>query len=203
MANRFGTWWRLWLALMLVWTAVAAAVAWINLPRANSLSLEPHEVAQMSAAAAAILPVNDPATAVPVRARRDPLVWSPVARVVRMINGVEMNLPGNTTGEQAARVAAEYRQILRAHAVAQRWQFLPGMLLLWLLPIGGIFIGVRAYQRHFHQPRISTLRLLEPYVRQRTVFLNGSADNAFNGGAEAIKVPVRRQPREIEWACAV
>ena len=188
---------------MVVWTAVAAASAWLNLPRANSIALDTHELAQMAAAAAAILPGNDTVAEVAGKARREPLVWSPVARIVRLMNGVEMSLPGNTTGEQAARVATEYRQILHARAVAQRWQFLPGMLLLWLLPCAGVAIAVGAYQHaHRNGGRKSAQKMIS-YVRQRTVAVREPGDNALSGGAAAIKVPVRRPRREIEWACAV
>lgn len=203
MVNRFGTWWPLWAALLLVWTVIAAASAWMNLPRANTMPEDARYLSQMSAAAEAILRGDEAAVEVARKARRDPLVWSPVSRVVYMMNGVALSFPGNTSGEQTALVAAEYRRILREQADGQRWQFLAGMLLLWLLPCCFMVIAVRAYRRHCGNRQAPRLQKVLTYVRQRTVNREAGADNGFNANAVAGKPLSRTPPRETGWQCAV
>lgn len=130
MFNRLSGWQYFGMALAVLWTIVMLTVAWINLPRARHVPHDSQFLSKLSPESATILR----GTAIKARSVRGAPVWLDTTRVVRMSNGAELTLPSVTTDGQAAMVASEYRQLLHAEAVAQRWLFLLAMLGIWLTP---------------------------------------------------------------------
>lgn len=131
MVNRFGKWWQLWMALAVIWTLVAAAAAWVELPRASGMPHDPQFIDKLSLESARI--VRGPAIA-DKRAPGEP-EWSDMPRLFRMQNGQQLEFPAVTTADRAAVVAGEYSQLLDVQASQQRWPFLLGRLAWWLAPL--------------------------------------------------------------------
>jgi hypothetical protein len=131
MENQFGKWTQLWMTLAFVWTLVAAASAWIELPRASSMPHDPNFIDELSVEASAIVrgaaSADKPAPGEPV--------WADTPRLFRMSNGRQLEFPSVTTAERAAVVENEYREILDNRAARQRWPYLFERLAWWLAPI--------------------------------------------------------------------
>ena len=131
MLNRRGIWWQIWMVLAVIWTLVASASAWIDLPRAQHMPHDPEFQSKLSTEAASILRGPD-AAATPVRGA---LVWTGTPKTVRMLNGTRLTFPAFTPDKLAAVVENEYRQLLSVQADEQRGQFLLARLAIWLAPL--------------------------------------------------------------------
>ena len=200
MVNRFGKWWSLWMALIVVWTLVAFAFAWINLPRAQSVPHDPQFLTRLSGDAASILHRADTAK----KPMRGALVWSDSPRFVRMSNGADLTFPADTSSEQAAFVATEYRQLLDDEARGRRWSYLLGMLALWLVPCGGlpaVLLAVRPL-RGVVTPSALRVKFIAHYVRQRTEKAAPEGDTVIYAGVAANPVSEGAAPKKIDFACA-
>ncbi|HEV7821618.1 MAG TPA: hypothetical protein VGO84_10595 [Burkholderiales bacterium] len=152
MDNRFGKWRHLWMALAVIWTLIAAAAAWIELPRAAGMPHDPQFVDKLSSESAQI--VRGPAVA-DKRAAGEP-EWSDIPRLFRMQNGRQLEFPAFTTADRAAVVAGEYRELLDVQASQQRWPFLLARLAWWLAPLlvaGLAFLRVIGTGRASGAPR--------------------------------------------------
>jgi hypothetical protein len=191
MVIRFGKWWSLWAALIVVWTLVAFAFAWINLPRAETVPHDPQFLTRLSEDAASILHRADTTS----KPRRGALVWSESSRFVRMSNGTDLTLPAYTTRDQAALVASEYHRLLDNEARGRRWSFLLGMLALWLVPCGGLLAVLLAARplRDVMTPFASRVQVISHYVRQRTEKTAPDGDTVIY--AEAAETLQQRAPR--------
>ncbi len=131
MFNRRGGWWQLWRVLAVIWTLVAGASAWIDLPRARYMPHDPEFLSKLSIEASSIL--RGPAiAATPVRGE---LVWPETPRIVRMLNGTRLTFPALTTDKLAAIVDSEYRQLLSVQADEQTGPYVVERLALWLAPL--------------------------------------------------------------------
>lgn len=199
MFNRFGKWWSLWMALIVLWTAVAFAFTWTNLPRAQSLPHDPQFLNRLSENSSSILRSVE-TTKKPVRGA---LMWSNSPRFVRMSNGADLTFPFSTSGEQVAFVANEYRQLLHEEARGRRWSYLPEMLALWLLPCGGLLAAALAARpmQSASAPFRSRAQVIPHYVRQRADHTTAEGDTVIN--ARAVASPVAEGAAEdIEFSCA-
>ena len=133
MIYRIGKSWQLWVTLAVIWTLVAAASAWIDLPRASGVPHDPEFLSKFSFESSAI--VRGTANAVPsVRGAPAPL-WSDTPRLLLMANGHRLAFPAFTTDQRASIVESEYRQLLDVRANEQRWPFLLERLAWWLVPL--------------------------------------------------------------------
>lgn len=188
------------MTLVVLWTVVAFAITWTNLPRAQSVPHEPRFLTQLSGTASSILHRVE-TTKKPARGA---LIWSDSPRFVRMSNGTDLTFPANTSSEQATFVANEYRQLLHDEARARRWAYLPEMLALWLLPCGGLLAAAMAMRpyRGAVTPSESRAQIIPHYVRQRTEYAAAEGDTVINAGAVASPASKDTAPAEIEFACA-
>ena len=119
------------MAQAVIWTLIAAASAWLDLPRASNTPHEPGFLSQLSFEAAAIVS----GSAVAAEPARGAPLWSDTPRLVRMSNGEQLIFPAFTTSQRVAIVENEYRKILSARAAEQRWPFLLERLAWWLAPL--------------------------------------------------------------------
>ena len=133
---------------------VAAASAWIELPRAKGMPHDPAFIDKLSLQSAQI--VRGPAVA-EKPAQGEP-VWCDMPRVFRMQNGTQLEFPAATNAERVAIVATEYAELLAVQASQQRWPFLLGRLASWLTPmlIAGFTFGVGRNRRATGGPAAST-----------------------------------------------
>jgi hypothetical protein len=134
MIKRISNTWQLWLTLAILWTLVAAASAWLNLPRASGIAHEPGFMSRLSPESSAIVRGPGSTESLPGA----PL-WADTPRVFRMSNGMQLSLPAVTTDERASIVERNYRDLLEERAGEQRWLYWIERTAVWLaiILIGG------------------------------------------------------------------
>jgi len=198
MVNRFGKWWLLGAALIVLWTLVVFAYGWTNLPRAHSMPHDPQYLSMLSDGASSILFRSGAAQ----KSARSPLIWSESPRIARMLNGAELTFPADTTSEQTAYVASEYRQILQDKAREHRWVFLIEMLAVWLAPCACLLFAGSALSANPGGLNSPISGIAQRYVRQRTD-QSALACDPVDNGARANPPMADAASDRIDYACPV
>ncbi len=136
------------MALAVVWTLIAAAYGWLNLPRARYIPHDPQFLSGLSSESLAILR-GEGAPATPARG-----AWSLDPRIVSTPNGTRLAFPSFTTDARAALVVNEYHKLLIAEADQQRIPYLLDVLVVWLVPLLGAGLALRLSRRSGSEWRI-------------------------------------------------
>jgi len=136
MPGRSG-WLAMWVATALLWTAVVAALGWINMPRAQHIPHDPGFLNRLSTEATSILAGDEP----PARPSRWGLnLWPETRFMVHMPNGARLAFPQRTSRMRVALVRDEYLGVLQAEATTRAQPYVRGMIIVWLLPCPDLLI---------------------------------------------------------------
>ncbi|MGF6813172.1 hypothetical protein OKW30_008389 [Paraburkholderia sp. Clong3] len=149
MARRIGGWWRLWLALTVVYGVAIGSVTYVLFDSLLDVAGVPFESEQLQRLPADEVALIASEASAPASASAP--WWESAPLVLEMPNGHRFEVPGGTTKAQAAAIGKAYVHVLRVSA----WRHLAVRLLaIWLLPcLAALAIGfaVRWIYRGFKQ----------------------------------------------------
>jgi hypothetical protein len=133
-------WWRLWIVLSIVYGVVVATLFW---PRPLSGESIPHDSAFVNEMSPDTQKIVEELEFEDLLRRRQaafggeppkPPENRPSPITLRMPNGHDFQIPGDTTEEQAKRVGKEYVRVLMAQADRKRRLVIETGFLIWLIP---------------------------------------------------------------------
>jgi len=136
---KLGGWWRLWIALSVIYGCFVAIYTFNTFPSLEIISHQDEYLLMMSTQAQQIVatearPLPPPPTA---KGLMEFQVYGrgPDVRFLSMPNGFTLSLAGHLTNEQRNIVADEYTRVLRTALPSARLEALLIALLIWLGPV--------------------------------------------------------------------
>jgi hypothetical protein len=121
-----GGWWRLWIAMSLVYGIAIGAIAFTSWPNLSSIAHHPSFDYRLPPPAAAVL--NRPV-------KKDAQGWEDAPILLEMPNRHQFHVAGDTPKEASALLKREYVGILELERTTQIHDLLFKSLLMWIIPV--------------------------------------------------------------------